>query len=448
MTRRIQANDKFVQVETGDRWICMEVETEDSAIQSCLRKIESQLGWGNGEEWSTQDFESLSKKIQESTGVALSVATLKRIWGKIKYDSKPTVTTLNALAQFVGYENWRTYKQSHPANGTSNGHDKSFVPNLRTGQKQTTRIWIILAGILVVGLSVLLVILSVSSDKEIDPAPFQFSSKKVVDVGVPNTVIFDYDATAATEDDSVFIQQSWDKRLSTVVDRNEHQHTSIYYYPGFFAAKLRVNETVVKEHMLIINTEGWLPLIEQKPVPVYFREQDAQHNGTFGLTIDQIAASNVELQPQPPRVAYFKVGDFGEVTTHDLILETQFKNDYTEGANACQFSEINILFEGGALVVPFSAKGCVSELNFMDKEGKKSDLTMLGCDFSDWVNIKIEFLPDKFFVFANGDSMSFELKSKEVRMVGVAYKFQGTGSINHLAISNHEGKTTFVDTFE
>ncbi|HNP97106.1 MAG TPA: hypothetical protein PKJ63_15810, partial [Cyclobacteriaceae bacterium] len=190
MTRRIQANDKFVQVETGDRWICMEVETEDSAIQSCLRKIESQLGWGNGEEWSTQDFESLSKKIQESTGVALSVATLKRIWGKIKYDSKPTVTTLNALAQFVGYENWRTYKQSHPANGTSNGHDKSFVPNHRPGQKQTSRIWIILAGILVVGLSVLLVILSVSSDKEIDPAPFQFSSKKVVDVGVPNTVIF------------------------------------------------------------------------------------------------------------------------------------------------------------------------------------------------------------------------------------------------------------------
>ncbi|MCB0486948.1 MAG: hypothetical protein KDC99_00630 [Cyclobacteriaceae bacterium] len=426
----------------------MEVETEDSVIQSCLRKIESQLGWGNGEEWSTQDFESLSKKIQESTGVALSVATLKRIWGKIKYDSKPTVTTLNALAQFVGYENWRTYKQNHPANGKSNGHDKNYVPNHYPEKKRSSRVWIILAGIVVVGLSVLLVVLSISSEREIDPAPFQFNSKKVVDVGVPNSVIFDYDATAATEGDSVFIQQSWDKRLSTLVNRNEHQHTSIYYYPGFFAAKLRINETVVKEHLLVINTDGWLPLIEQNPVPVYFKEQDAQQHGSFGLTIDQIIASNVDLQPQPPRVAYFKVGDFGDVTTHDLIIETQFKNDYSEGANACQFSEIVVLFEGGALVVPFSAKGCVSELNFMDKEGKKSDLSMLGCDFSNWINVKIEFLPDKFIVYANSDSMSFDLKSKEIKMVGVSYKFQGTGSVNGLTISNHEGKPTFVENFE
>ncbi|MEQ8423310.1 MAG: hypothetical protein RIA63_01280, partial [Cyclobacteriaceae bacterium] len=58
----------------------MELETDDNIIQTCLRKIEDQLGWGNGEDWSTQDFESLSTKIQQSTGVTLSVATLKRLW--------------------------------------------------------------------------------------------------------------------------------------------------------------------------------------------------------------------------------------------------------------------------------------------------------------------------------------------------------------------------------
>lgn len=427
----------------------MEVETDDSVIQSCLRKIESQLGWGNGEEWSTQDFESLSKKIQESTGVALSVATLKRIWGKIKYDSKPTVTTLNALAQFIGYENWRTYKQSHPLNGKSNGHEKSYAPSVRSAdKKQSSRVWIIVAGVMVVGLSVLLVVMSMSKPKEIDPTPFQFSSKKVVDVGVPNTVIFDYDASSATDRDSVFIQQSWDERLSTVVDRDDHQHTSIYYYPGFFAAKLRINETIVKEHILVINTDGWLPLIEQAPVPVYFKEEDALKSGILGLSIDQITSNNVAMQPKPPRVAYFNVGDFGNVSTHDLILETQFKNDYTDGANACQFSEISIFFEGGALIVPFSAKGCVSELDFMNRDGKKSDLTMLGCDFSDWVSVKIEFLPDKFVVYANEDSMSFDLNSKPAKMVGVAYKFQGTGSVNSLTVSDHKGLSTFVENFD
>src|SRR5690606_28600948 len=41
-------------------------------------------------------------------------------WGKIKYDSKPTVTTLNALAKFNGFENWRSFQQIGTKKITSN----------------------------------------------------------------------------------------------------------------------------------------------------------------------------------------------------------------------------------------------------------------------------------------------------------------------------------------
>src|ERR1700754_1498394 len=79
----------------------------DSALQQCRLLIESSLGWGDAASWTNEDFNTLSESIFDKTGVRLSVSTLKRVWGKVKYDSTPTMATLNALAQYAGFEGWR-----------------------------------------------------------------------------------------------------------------------------------------------------------------------------------------------------------------------------------------------------------------------------------------------------------------------------------------------------
>lgn len=443
-----QAHYKFVQVgsQVMNR---MELETEHQSIHSCLRKIEAQLGWGNSIGWSTQEFELLSKKIQEATGIALSVATLKRIWGKVQYASKPNVTTLNALAQYLGHENWQVFKQldiQQHSNGNGAAEYVMPTPQVR-GRNNNYRIW--LTSLIVITCVLLIFYFySNSPDPLINANEFQFSSKKVIDEGVPNTVIFDYDATAASPTDSVFIQQSWDKRLSTQVARDQHQHTSIYYHPGFFEAKLRINQTIVKRHNLFITTKGWTSLIDQKPVPVYFKQADVIRNGVLGITLDQIQENNIPLQPKPPHLYYYNMNYFGEARSGDLIIETNFKNTYGEGANVCQFTEIRIQFEGGALIVPLSAKGCVSELKFMNRDGKKSDLSALGCDFNDWVKFKVAFLNKTFSISINEkQAFEFPYESDSLRFVGLGYGFEGTGTVDFVKVSNHKGKIFYEETF-
>ncbi|HEY1056610.1 MAG TPA: hypothetical protein VGE24_15795, partial [Emticicia sp.] len=94
----------------------------------CKKLIEEKLGWGNSEKWTNQDFEDLSQRIFEATAITLSPTTLKRIWGKVKYDSAPTVTTLNTLAQFIGFEHWRAFRQNHfPKNGHT-GIEEPVIP--------------------------------------------------------------------------------------------------------------------------------------------------------------------------------------------------------------------------------------------------------------------------------------------------------------------------------
>src|SRR5262249_46343807 len=93
---------------------------------------------------------------------------------------------------------------------------------------------------------------------------------------IPNSVIFTYDASSSPTD-SVFIQQSWDMRTKTWVQKDLHKHTSIYYEPGHYQAKLFVGKEVVKEHSLLIPSNGWLAIIDHSPVPIYLKPDEFLH---------------------------------------------------------------------------------------------------------------------------------------------------------------------------
>src|SRR5688500_10063355 len=84
--------------------------TDDALLSKAKLLIEQKIQWGDSGDWTNQDFVALSEKIQQQLNVPLSHVTLKRIWGKVKYESLPNTHTLNTLVQFVGYENWREFK--------------------------------------------------------------------------------------------------------------------------------------------------------------------------------------------------------------------------------------------------------------------------------------------------------------------------------------------------
>ena len=88
------------------------MSSDEAYISKARALIESRTGWGNSDQWTNQDFLALSEKIREQTGVTLSHVTLKRIWGKVRYDSLPNPHTLDTLARFAGYEHWRDFKLS------------------------------------------------------------------------------------------------------------------------------------------------------------------------------------------------------------------------------------------------------------------------------------------------------------------------------------------------
>jgi hypothetical protein len=94
--------------------------TTDRLIPRIKLLFEEKTGWGDSVDWRNQDFLLLSTMIRQQTGNAVSYVTLKRIWGKVKYDNLPSSYTLNALAQFVGYRSWREFSARNEAMDSKN----------------------------------------------------------------------------------------------------------------------------------------------------------------------------------------------------------------------------------------------------------------------------------------------------------------------------------------
>lgn len=429
------------------------MEAEDLLIQECKRQIEQKIGWENSDVWTNHDFQTLSDKILEDTGINLSIATLKRIWGKVKYDSKPTITTLNTLAKFLGHDSWRTFRQINSVRkqvGELQNRTEKADP-IVSPQKRKNMLRSGLIGTALCSVIVLLAIYGFNRNESPQPKSYKFTSKKIVSEGVPNSVVFDYDASESNSD-SVFIQQSWDERLRTQVSKDAHQHTSVYYTPGFFQAKLVIDKEVVREHNLMITSKGWLALVKlDGPVPVYFKDEDFRKGEMLSLSANTVQSKNIPFQPEPPVVSFYNVKDFGAIHTNDFKFEARVRNDYAEGAGACQFSQILLLTEGNVIVIPLSIKGCVSDIGlfFNNKgvNGKTADLSAFGADLSQWVNVRCEVKKQKGQIYIN-ETLAYESPwDSSEKIVGMIFRFQGAGSIDHVRLASTDNEYVFEDSF-
>ncbi len=438
------------------------MEMDDQLLEKCKKRIEAKLGWGGSEIWTHQDFEKLSDVIDEATGVRLSTATLKRIWGKVKYTSKPTVTTLDTLARFIGFDNWRVFKLNNKeaedeslttkAKGFNNlTEQRDFSSKKSYKQQWKSWYWALALGIIAITSSFLYFNQKSSLENKEDLffENFSFESRRVVSVGVPNSVIFKYNASAARDEDSLFIQQSWNKDLRQRIRKEENTATSIYYYPGFFLAKLVVNDQIVKEDSVYIQTEGWLPLVVQPNVPVYYEKKDIFNEGVMHLPIHKIKENSIELQPETPWVEFYNVRNFGGLKSDNFILETEIKNDFKKGSGICQNTEIHIRLAGGVLILPLSIKGCVSNLKMLDVDGIREDVSALGCDLSNWVRVRYEVKDRKGRIFINDEKaveLNLDFNPKELK--GLLFRFQGTGSVNYVRLSSTDGQILYEDNFD
>jgi len=404
-------------------------------VEQLLSKIIKQLAWGEVEQWNNYDFDQLSQMIMDKTKVQLSAITLKRVFGKIKYDSNPSIHTLNTLARFVDYSDWRDFQlnveQPKPIAVPT-------PPLKRKTQKNRFKyafgmfLGIVLVGFLMSGNSF-------NGDKKYQSEDFDFEYIKIGE-GIPSSVVFKYDATKAGLNSTVEIQQNWDTLRREQIQIKDSIHTSIYHYPGYFEAKLVIDNEVVQERGVFIPSNDWITAIENKETPIYVSLDQSKKENILGIEPSFFNEQGFHLQTETTWTNYNFVQKF-DVFSDDFSFEANVKNAAVGGANICQVIQSILLFEGDAMIVPMAKLGCVAGLRLYipDTElmGKTENLSMLGTSTEEWTNFKLMSNQNQLSIYINGKEVKrLPLQMKPRRLIGVRFRFQGTGWVKDIKVND------------
>ncbi|MFC1493293.1 hypothetical protein ACFL6O_04975 [candidate division KSB1 bacterium] len=438
--------------------------TEQYFIEKCKKLIEEKLNLKDSQSWKQRDFEYLSELVFEKTGVLISISTLKRIWNK-EYEGIPHTGTLNALALFLEYKSWHDLKKSQTEKLTANKVDRaagkfasgfwSLFAEIMRNEKPLYRNKALLIPVLsLITISLLSYYAITGVGPSSDYNDIEFSSRKVVTNGVPNTVIFDYDVSNV-ESDSIIIQQSWDTRRRAVISKENKHHTSVYYFPGFHKAKLMIDNKIIKEHNIHITTDGWLGIARYNyddNIPIYLDKNDILRNGSLHISPYSLRSNKVDLSKNSYWISFFNVQDFGDIYGDDFILETEIKNNLQEGGLTGQYMFLTIMCQNGRIVVPLTIPGLVGTIGvkFMEKRipGTENDLSSFGCNMSDWSNLRIEVKDRQVYIGLNGkDIYELSFTQPAGRIIGINYMFSGCGAVNYVKLTDSKNKIVLEDDF-
>ena len=414
----------------------MTLYQEYHIVQKCLKEIEEKLEWGNSDNWHNDVFQKLSDRINDETNVLLSITTLKRVWGKVNYDHAPSISTLNTLAQFAGYESWHEYKIK---SNSKHSPRKEKIPFSTQG------IIVVSAIILAIVFITLFSLVGPGSSKpSIDYSLIKFSSRPVV-LGMPNSVIFNFDL-GEIDSDSIYIQQFWDPTKTIKINSDQKQATGIYYYPGYFRSKLLVDGSIIKEHDLFVRSPKWLATIDYEPIPRYV--VDAKNDSILKLT--DKASKEVKSWEKPTSSTFHLVKDFEVISGDDMELSTTIKNTYNDKWAVCERANIIILGKTGAFIIPFSIPGCVSDLGLMlnDKyySGKENDFSAFGVGLNEAKDIQIITKDKSVKVFVDDEEIYSGTYNEPIGdFVGIRYKFLGTGEVLSAKIETGQNSINLLD---
>lgn len=87
---------------------------KEEIINTLKAKIEERLGRNLS---VPSDFNYLILQMQKEKNETLSISTLKRLWGYVRYPHQTSKNTLSCLARYAGYKDWDGFVAANNGNG-------------------------------------------------------------------------------------------------------------------------------------------------------------------------------------------------------------------------------------------------------------------------------------------------------------------------------------------
>ncbi len=409
-------------------------------IDDCLRQIAQKYGWGDYSEWTNYNFDVLSLDIQKETGIAISSRTLRRLANKrLKYSPQPA--TKNALAKYLGYQNWEDLLKSK--------NKFSDITHKRPSKVNAFVIqyfWLLLF-LTVVGLSSFFVFFFPSIEIGLDKTKVVFQSNDMTG-SAPHTASFFYDVTKIKSSNIYIDNNYYDEGEIIPVKKNMHYYTNTFEYPDYYAVKIIAKGERLACVGVHVTTEGWEAVINDRLVKNLdeYNKDDLMH-----FSKEELEGLSVNTDSMV-RVDFRNIRDFG-LTGDEMTLETRFMNNADLGGQGCYDSRIEVINTHGRLAFNFVTPGCdekmlKAEFGDVYLAGDFNNLNTFIQDISYWRVLKIVTGKRRVGVYLD-DVQIYSVRYNDPldEVMGISISFLGTGAVDYVKLFNENSELVYFDDF-
>jgi hypothetical protein len=448
-------------------------------IEMGAQALAARHGFADWKDMRQRDLEYLCDRIEERSGILISLSTIKRIMGG-QYNRLPQTATLNAISVYLGYADWQAFRAtkmvdagitergqsettnwgiSETANGAANGATKEATnvgktkmageaSAFKAGRKRRFSRQEIVAAVFVFGVILLLSWDFFAASSVRTGSRVTFSVRKTTQNNVPNTVVFTYDLHGVAGD-SFFIQQSWDRNRRVRIDKNSHTLTDIYYEPGFHVAKLIADDRIIKTVDVSIPTDNWFFCSKEmlfKGQPDYIQTDSPIRNGILGLDRQTLVANRID--PEKPQVylaSLFPAVIGADADNFRLTARIRMKELRNTG---CPFIMPEVFCQHGFTYCIFTTPGCTGEVSaeFGDQllSGRHNDLSWLGLDVRRWHRLDVVNRQRRVTVSIDGKPVVTKDYTASAGLItGLGFHSNGLVEADSIRLAGLDGKVVY-----
>jgi hypothetical protein len=433
---------------------------ERDLVLLCMSELCKSAGFADTSQLVQRDLDFLCDSIESKTGVLISLSTMRRLLNG-QFARLPQVATLNAMATYIGYQNWQDFKckkittETAPASAAINTplpEPANPAPAKTVYPKISYAKYLVAGGVLLLLAGGLLAMFSSRKPEVTNFDKAAFSIVKATKSDLPNTVIFNYNIDDVNAD-SFFIQQSWDKNRRVRIQKGNHTLTDIYYEPGFHVAKLIANDQIIKTIDVSIPTDRWFFYSKEKltsSYPKYIHSTGLQ-NGSMVLNKEDIINSAVNINKENVYVQCYFPTDIKYSSDNYRVRFRCRVNDLNN--NACPHLMFEVMVQRYFSFFTATPKGCTSELiaEFGEKfdNGKEKDLSSFGIDIRNWQNVELT-VQNKTATVKINDKVVYTSAYNETNglITGLGFISNELCEVDFVKMETLDGKVIYANDFD
>jgi hypothetical protein len=428
----------------------------NNLFEQLLDELKAKLNWGDFKTWTDKQFEALAEDILKKTGTAISVKTLKRVTGRIKYthnhaqNYNPQLATKEALAQFLGYKSWQAYTKQYALTSNvaqSNEHEVDDVDDNKIHLTNSKRGYLLFA----VAFTVLMVILWFTLYKGQEDFVFKVINREG---DAPHNAIFNYKVGGDINRYQISYDDIYNLALGNynVLKPEHNQGTLTYTYlmPDVYYPSLLFNGEKIATDTVLVKSGKWLANIcyinnEKKYSYKILDKVNFFTDSGIYLPPNRILDASINAAGYFTEYRWFDAFTF---TGDDLSIDFQFKNSLYVGGEHCQDVMLLLKCKLGIVKVKLLKAGCTQWAELVggkkSKLGNKVDMRHFGVINDQLQQLNCRIKNQELIVQLDGKPLDSLTQIGDLGEVyGFIIIFKGSGIIHKLTMKSSIDKTLF-----